>query len=87
VLTLQVIIKRLFAVDKLTLLKALIIAIMVYYLMKGILYLILWQVLSKAEENSKERAEKAKSIIMEQRRRRDEREAQLAKERREKKFY
>ncbi|MDD3895324.1 MAG: hypothetical protein PHU36_09975 [Syntrophomonadaceae bacterium] len=73
--------------DKLTLLKALIIAIMVYYLMKGILYLILWQVLSKAEENSKERAEKAKSIIMEQRRRRDEREAQLAKERREKKFY
>jgi len=74
-------------VDKLTLLKALIIAIMVYYLMKGILYLILWQVLSKAEENSKERAEKAKSIIMEQRRRRDEREAQLAKERREKKFY
>lgn len=73
--------------DKITLLKALIIAIGAYYLMKGILYLILWQVLSKAEENSKERAEKARSIIMEQRRRRDEREAQLAKERREKRLY
>jgi hypothetical protein len=80
-------IKRLFAVDKITLLKALIIAITVYYLMKGILYLILWQVLSKAEENSKERAQKAKSIIMEQRRKRDEREAQRAKERSERKYY
>ncbi len=73
--------------DKITLLKALIIAITVYYLMKGILYLILWQVLSKAEENSKERAQKAKSIIMEQRRKRDEREAQRAKERSERKYY
>lgn len=73
--------------DKITLLKALIIAITVYYLMKGILYLILWQVLSKAEENSKERAQKAKSIVMDQRRKRDEREAQLAKERSERKNY
>ena len=73
--------------DKITLLKALIIAITVYYLMKGILYLILWQVLSKAEENSKERAQKARSIIMDQRRKRDEREAQLAKERSERKNY
>lgn len=73
--------------DKISLLKALIIATTVYYLMKGMLYLIFWQVLSKVEENSKERAQKAKSIIMEQRRRRDEHEAQLAKERSERKFY
>jgi hypothetical protein len=78
---------RLFAVDKLMLLKALIIAITVYYLMKGILYLVLWQVLSKAEENGKVRAAKARSIIMEQRRKRDEREAQLAQERKEKRLY
>lgn len=76
-----------FAVDKITLLKALVIAITVYYLMKGILYLVLWQVLSKAEENSKERAEKAKKFIMEQRRQRDEREARLAKEQKEKRLY
>jgi len=74
-------------VDKMTILKALIIAIAVYYLMKGILYLVLWQVLAKIEERGKERAEKAKSIIMEQRRLRDEREAQLAKERDERKYY
>lgn len=67
--------------DKMTLLKALIIAVTVYYLMKGILYLLLWQVLSKSEERGKERAEKAKKIVMEQRRKREEREAQLAKER------
>ena len=73
--------------DKMTILKALIIAIAVYYLMKGILYLVLWQVLAKIEERGKERAEKAKSIIMEQRRLRDEREAQLAKERNERKYY
>ena len=73
--------------DKMTILKALIIAIAVYYLMKGILYLVLWQVLAKIEERGKERAEKAKSIIMEQRRLRDEREAQLAKERDERKYY
>lgn len=73
--------------DKLSLLKALIIAITVYYLMKGILYLILWQVLSKAEENSKARAEKAKSIVMEQRRKRDENEAQRAKEKKGRIYY
>jgi hypothetical protein len=74
-------------VEKMTILKALIIAISIYYLMKGILYLVLWQVLSKIEENGKERAAKAKSIIMEQRRVRDEREAQLAKEQEERKYY
>jgi hypothetical protein len=74
-------------VNKMTILKALIIAIAVYYLMKGILYLVLWQVLAKIEERGKERAEKAKSIIMEQRRLRDEREAQLAKEKNERKYY
>ncbi len=73
--------------DHLTLLKALVIAITVYYLMKGILYLVLWQVLSKAEENGKVRAEKAKSFIMEQRRKRDELEAQRAKEKKERNYY
>lgn len=68
-------------------LKALIIAILVYYLMKGILYLVLWQVLAKIEERGKERAEKAKSIILEQRRLRDEREETIAKENDNRKFY
>lgn len=70
--------------DKMNLLKGLIIAVAVYYLMKGILYLILWQVLTKSEEHGKERAAKAKSIIMEQRRQRDEREEKLAKEAKDK---
>jgi len=74
-------------VEKMTILKALIIAIAIYYLMKGILYLVLWQVLSKIEENGNERAAKARSMIMEQRRMRDEREDRLAKERDERKYY
>ncbi len=73
--------------EKMMILKALIIAILVYYLMKGILYLVLWQVLAKIEESGKERAEKAKRIVMEQRRLRDEREAELAKEKENRKFY
>lgn len=73
--------------EKMMILKALIIAILVYYLMKGILYLVLWQVLAKIEERGKERAEKAKRIVMEQRRMRDEREAELAKEKDNRKFY
>lgn len=73
--------------EKLMILKALIIAILVYYLMKGILYLVLWQVLAKIEERGKERAEKAKSIILEQRRLRDEREETIAKENDNRKFY
>lgn len=68
-------------------LKALIIAILIYYLMKGILYLVLWQVLAKIEENGKERAAKAKNIIMEQRRLRDEKEAELLKDKDKRKFY
>jgi hypothetical protein len=74
-------------VEKMTILKALIIAIAIYYLMKGILYLVLWQVLSKIEENGNVRAAKARSMIMEQRRVRDEREARLAKEKDERKYY
>jgi len=66
--------------EKAMILKALIIAILVYYLMKGILYLVLWQVLAKIEERGKERAEKARNIVMEQRRLRDEREAELLKD-------
>lgn len=73
--------------EKLMILKALIIAILVYYLMKGILYLVLWQVLAKIEERGKERAEKARSIVMEQRRLREEREAELAKERENRRLY
>lgn len=73
--------------EKVMILKALIIAILVYYLMKGILYLVLWQVLAKIEERGKERAEKAKSIILEQRRLRDEREEEIAKENDQRKFY
>ena len=66
--------------EKVMILKALIIAILVYYLMKGILYLVLWQVLAKIEERGKERAENARNIVMEQRRLRDEREAELLKD-------
>ncbi len=73
--------------DKMTILKALIIAIMVYYLMKGILYLILWQVMSKMEERGKERSARAKNIIMEQRRLRDEKEAKLRNEQKDRKYY
>jgi len=73
--------------EKMMILKALIIAILVYYLMKGILYLVLWQVLHKIEERGKERGEKARSFVMEQRKLRDEREAELAKERENRKYY
>ena len=73
--------------EKVMILKALIIAILVYYLMKGILYLVLWQVLAKIEERGKERAERARSIVMEQRRLRDEREAEITKEKDNRKFY
>ena len=73
--------------EKAMILKALIIAILVYYLMKGILYLVLWQVLAKIEERGKERAERARSIVMEQRRLRDEREAEITKEKDNRKFY
>lgn len=72
---------------KMMVLKALIIAILVYYLMKGILYLVLWQVLAKIEERGKERSAKARSIIMEQRRMREEREAELQKEKETRKYY
>ncbi len=68
-------------------LKALIIAILVYYLMKGILYLLLWQVLAKIEERGKERATKARNVIMEKRRLRDEQEAELRKVQEERKYY
>lgn len=73
--------------DKMTILKALIIAILVYYLMKGILYLLLWQILAKIEERGKERAAKARAMVMEKRRLREEREAQLRKEQEERKYY
>lgn len=73
--------------DKATILKALIIAILVYYLIKGIMYLLLWQVLAKIEERGKERAAKAKNIVMEKRRLRDEREAERRKEQEERKYY
>lgn len=73
--------------DKAAILKALIIAIMIYYLVKGILYLLMWQVLSKIEERNKERAAKAKAIIMEKRRLRDEEEAKLREEQKKRKYY
>lgn len=55
---------------KQTLLKALIIAMLIYYLMKGILYLLLHQILVKMEERGKERAEKHRKIIEERRKNR-----------------
>ncbi len=56
--------------SKATLLKGLIIAILVYYLMKGIIYLVLWQVMVKVEERSKIRAEKNRKAVEELRRKR-----------------
>lgn len=55
--------------------------------MKGILYLLLWQILAKIEERGKERAAKARAMVMEKRRLREEREAQLRKEQEERKYY
>ena len=56
--------------DKATLLKGLIIAVLVYYLMKGIIYLVLWQVMHKVEERSKARAERNRKAIEELRKNR-----------------
>jgi len=56
--------------SKATLLKGLIIAVLIYYLMKGIIFLIMWQVMSRVEERSKKRAEKSRKAYEEMRKNR-----------------
>ncbi|MEA1961416.1 MAG: hypothetical protein U9N81_09135 [Bacillota bacterium] len=56
--------------DKASLLKGLIIAVLIYYLIKGILFLLLYHVLAKVEERGLERAAKNRKAIEEMRRRR-----------------
>lgn len=56
--------------DKASLLKGLIIAVLIYYLIKGILFLLLYQVLAKVEERGLERAAKNRKAIEELRKRR-----------------
>lgn len=59
--------------DKESFLKVLIIAVLIYYLVKGALFLLLWQVLMQLEERSRERSEKHRKAVEEIRQRRRER--------------
>ena len=56
--------------DKESVLKALIIVALMYYLTKGILYLLLYQVLKSAEERGLKRAAKSRKAIEELRKNR-----------------
>ncbi|MDD3363943.1 MAG: hypothetical protein PHZ03_03095 [Syntrophomonas sp.] len=56
--------------DKATALKYLIIGILTYYLVKGILFLLMWQSLVKMEERGKERIAKKKKALEEMRQKR-----------------
>lgn len=67
--------------SKETILRGLIIAILIYYLMKGILCLILWQVTEKMEEKGKERKEKANREREERLKAKKEREEKEKEER------
>jgi hypothetical protein len=62
--------------DKATILKYLIIAVLSYYLVKGILYLAMWQALVKMEERGKERIAKRKKAMEEMRQKRSNSESQ-----------
>lgn len=73
--------------DQATVLKGLIIAILSYYLLKGILCLLLWQVTSKMEEKGLEKQEEAKKFVMEKRRLREQEQEELRQRREGKKYY
>ncbi len=57
---------------ELTALHYLIIAILSYYLVKGLIFLLLWQTLVSMEEKGKQRKARAKKELEEKRKRRDE---------------
>jgi hypothetical protein len=56
--------------DKATVFKYLIIGVLTYYLVKGILFLAMWQSLVKMEERGKERIAKKKKALEELRQKR-----------------
>jgi len=57
--------------DKATVIKYLIIGVLSYYLVKGILFLAMWQALVKMEERGKERIAMKKRAIEERRAKRN----------------
>jgi hypothetical protein len=68
--------------DKTTMLKYLIIGIMCYYLVKGVIWLIMWQALVRMEASGKKRIEKRKLERRERfRRKREAREAREEEDR------
>ncbi|MBO8157983.1 hypothetical protein [Thermosyntropha sp.] len=58
--------------DKQSIIKVFLIAILIYYLIKVALFLLLWQILHQMEEKGRKRVEKRKRIIEEQRQKRQE---------------